>query len=137
MSHYAGGTAAAVSKVHNYSSIPPDYIFQPIAFKTHRSLNSSGLDFLHEVGHRLTVFFGDLCETFLISTKILFPLMNIWTSSHLWYLILGVVFNPRDLYYPESKNSNNKYLADWLQQVLANSQNVALRQAELRNAIAQ
>jgi len=43
--------------------LPPDYIFQPVAFETLGSLNSSGYDFLCEVGRRLSVVSGDPRET--------------------------------------------------------------------------
>jgi len=43
-SHSAGGAAeiASVRKESKYSILPPDYIFQPVAFETLGSLNSSG-----------------------------------------------------------------------------------------------
>ena len=64
-SHSAGGAAeiASVRKEAKYSVLPPDYIFQPVAFETLGSLNSSGYDFLCEVGRRLSVVSGDPRET--------------------------------------------------------------------------
>ena len=64
-SHSAGGAAeiASVRKEAKYSILPPDYIFQPVAFETLGSLNSSGYDFLCEVGRRLSVVSGDARET--------------------------------------------------------------------------
>jgi len=38
-------------------------IFQPVAFENHRSLNSSGFDFLCEVGRRVSASSGDARET--------------------------------------------------------------------------
>jgi len=64
-SHSAGGAAeiASVRKEAKYSILPPDYVFQPVAFETLGSLNSSGYDFLREVGRRLSVVSGDARET--------------------------------------------------------------------------
>ena len=79
-SHYAGSVAETASpkKVQKYSSIPPGYIFQPTAFETHGSLNSSGLDLLREVGCHLTASSGDLREmSFLFQRlSILIQLFN-------------------------------------------------------------
>jgi len=65
LSHSASGTAeiTPVKKESKYSLLPPDYIFQPVAFETLGTLNSSGYDFLCEVGRRLSVVSGDLHET--------------------------------------------------------------------------
>ena len=64
-SHSVGGAAeiASVRKESKYSLLPPDYIFQPVAFERLGSLNSSGYDFLCEVGRRLSVVSGDPRET--------------------------------------------------------------------------
>jgi len=64
-SHSAGGAAeiASVRKESKYSLLPPEYIFQPVTFETLGSLNSSGYDFLCEVGRRLSVVSGDPRET--------------------------------------------------------------------------
>jgi len=81
-SQSAGGAAETASsrKVQKYSSIQTGYIFQPVAFKAHVSLNASSFNFLREVGRRLTASSGDLHETsflfqrlqFLFSASILF-----------------------------------------------------------------
>ena len=66
MSHSAGGTAAETAssrKVLKYSSIPTDYISQPVAFETQGSFDASSFDFLCEVGRHLTAFSGDLRVT--------------------------------------------------------------------------
>ena len=59
-SHSAGAAAetAFSRKVQKYSSIPSDYIFQPVAFKTDGSLNASSFNLL-----RLTASSSDLRET--------------------------------------------------------------------------
>jgi len=64
-SHSAGGAAeiAPVRKESKYSLLPSDFIFQPVAFETLGTLNSSGYDFLCEVGRRLSVVSGDPRET--------------------------------------------------------------------------
>ena len=71
-SHSAGGAAeiASVRKEAKYSILPPDYIFQPVAFETLGSLNSSGYDFLCEVGRRLSVVSGDARETSLLFQRL-------------------------------------------------------------------
>jgi len=59
MSHSAGSAAetAQIRKESKYSSLPPDYIFQPVVIETLGPLNSSALNFLSEVGCRLTFFY--------------------------------------------------------------------------------
>src|SRR5664279_5645729 len=44
---------AASKKVEKYADLPASYIFQPLAFETLGSLNSSGVDFLSDLGYRL------------------------------------------------------------------------------------
>jgi len=58
MSLSAGSAAetAQIRKESKYSSLPPDYIFQLVAIETLGPLNSSALNFLSEVGCRLTFF---------------------------------------------------------------------------------
>ena len=50
-SHSAGSAAetASVRKETKYSSLPPEYIFQPVAIETLGPLNTSALNFLSEV----------------------------------------------------------------------------------------
>ena len=50
---------ASVGKETKYTSLPPDYIFQPVAIETLGPLNASSLNFLSEVGRRLTSLSGD------------------------------------------------------------------------------
>jgi len=52
----AAAQTASARKLHKYadSSIPTEYIFQPVAFKTRGSLYASSFDFLREFGCRLT-----------------------------------------------------------------------------------
>ena len=55
-SHSAGSAAETASgrKETKYSSLPPDFIFQPVAIDTLGFLNASALNFLSKVGRRLT-----------------------------------------------------------------------------------
>ena len=64
-SHSAGGAAeiASVRKESKYSALPSDYLFQPIALENLGPLNGLGLDFLSEVGHRLSASSQDPRET--------------------------------------------------------------------------
>ena len=64
-SHSAGGAAetASVRKETKYSALPSDYLFQPIAFENLGPVNASGLDFLNEVGRRLSASSQDPRET--------------------------------------------------------------------------
>ena len=64
-SHSAGSAAetASIRKESKYSSLPPDFIFQPVAIETLGRLNASALNFLSEVGRRLTSLSGDSRET--------------------------------------------------------------------------
>ena len=55
--------AASVRKESKYSTLPADLIFQPIAMETHGPLNASSLNFLSEVGRRLSFVSGDSSET--------------------------------------------------------------------------
>jgi len=48
---------------NKYSSLPPDFIFQPVAIETLDSLNASALTFISDVGRRLTSLSGNLRET--------------------------------------------------------------------------
>ena len=54
---------ASVRKESKYSVLPSDYLLQPIAFENLGPLNGSGLDFLNEVGHRLSASSQDPRET--------------------------------------------------------------------------
>ena len=68
-SHSAGGAAeiALVRKESKYSALPSDYLFQPIAFENLGPMNGSGLDFLSEVGCRLSA--RDYFYTHLFQTR--------------------------------------------------------------------
>ena len=54
---------ATVSNKLKYSTIPCDFIFQTVAIETHGPLNTFALNFLNEVGCRLSSIFGDPRET--------------------------------------------------------------------------
>ena len=64
-SHSAGSAAetASIRKESKYSSLPPEYLFQPVAIETLGPLNASALNFLSEVGSRLTSLSGGSRET--------------------------------------------------------------------------
>ena len=51
-SHSAGSAAesASIRKESKYSSLPPEYLFQPVAIETLGPLNASAVNFLSEVG---------------------------------------------------------------------------------------
>ena len=50
--------------------LPPDYIFQPVAIETLGPVNVSALNFLSEVGRRLTSLSGDSRETSFLFQRI-------------------------------------------------------------------
>jgi len=52
-----------IRKESKYSSLPPEYLFQPVAIETLGPLNASAVNFLSEVGRRLTSLSGDPRET--------------------------------------------------------------------------
>ena len=60
-SHSAGSAAetASIRKESKYSSLPPEYWFQPVAVETLGPLNASAVNFLSVVGRRLTSLSGD------------------------------------------------------------------------------
>jgi len=64
-SHRAGGAAelAASRKEAKYSCLPQSLLFQPIALETLGPLAPSALDFLAELGRRLSAASGDVRET--------------------------------------------------------------------------
>jgi len=64
-SHSAGSAAetASIRKESKYFSLPPDYIFQQVAIETLGPLNASTVNFLSELGRRLTSLSGDSRET--------------------------------------------------------------------------
>jgi len=64
-SHSADSAAETASnrKETKYSSLRPDFIFQPVAMETLGPLNASALNFLSEVGRQLTSLSGDSRET--------------------------------------------------------------------------
>ena len=61
----AGGAAelAATRKHVKYSELEKRYIFVPVAVETLGPLNNEGLDFISELGRRLTLVAGDIRET--------------------------------------------------------------------------
>ena len=61
LSKYNINIAASIGKESKYSSLFPDYIFQPVAVETLG--NAYAVTFLSEVGRRLTFLSGDSRET--------------------------------------------------------------------------
>ena len=61
---------ASTRKESKYSSLPPDYIFQPVAIETLGPLNASAPNFLSEVGRRLTSLSGDSRETLFLFQRL-------------------------------------------------------------------
>jgi len=60
-----GGAAehAVAKKSAKYSSLPSSHIFQPMALETLGPINTTGITFFSELGHRLTDVSGDPRET--------------------------------------------------------------------------
>jgi len=54
---------ASNRKETEYSSLHPNFIFQPVAIETLGPLDASAVNFLSEVGRRLTSLSGDSRET--------------------------------------------------------------------------
>ncbi|HEY4832858.1 MAG TPA: hypothetical protein VIH61_09905, partial [Waddliaceae bacterium] len=54
---------AAQRKEHKYSGLPSTHLFVPVALETLGPINPAGIDFLRELGRRLTLISGDLGET--------------------------------------------------------------------------
>ena len=50
---------ASIRKKSKYSSLPREYLFQPVAIETLGPLNASAVNFLSEVGRQLTSLSGD------------------------------------------------------------------------------
>lgn len=54
---------AANRKIQKYQGLPASHLFQPVAIETLGSFNQSALEFLSELGRRLSVIVGDRRET--------------------------------------------------------------------------
>ena len=70
---YSAGSAAetaSIRKETKYSSLPRDFIFQPVEIETLGPLNASALNFLSEVGRRLTSLSGDSRETLFLFQRL-------------------------------------------------------------------
>ena len=58
----AGGAAAelaATNKIAKYADLPASYIFQPIALETLGPINRSAVEFLTELGRRISIASGE------------------------------------------------------------------------------
>ena len=58
----AGASAekAADKKTDKYATLAATHIFQPIAFETLGPINSSGVEFIDDIGRRLQAVSGDI-----------------------------------------------------------------------------
>ena len=61
---------AAARKLDKYSDLSANYIFQPIAVENLGPLNSSALEFLSELGHKLAIHSGDERELLFLMQRI-------------------------------------------------------------------
>ena len=68
--------AASVRKKSKYSTLPSDLIFQPVAMETHCPLNASALNFLSEVGRRLSSVSGDSREASFLYLSVIVQRFN-------------------------------------------------------------
>src|SRR5271155_804739 len=55
----AAAEAAASKKVEKYADLPASYLFQPIALESLGPINSSALDFLADLGRRISITSGE------------------------------------------------------------------------------
>ena len=55
--------AAALKKIEKYADLPASYLFKPVAFESLGVINSSAVDLLNEIGHRISLVSGELRET--------------------------------------------------------------------------
>ena len=93
-SHSAGSAAAETAsnrKEIKYSSLPPDFIFQPVAIETLGLLSASALNFLSEVGRRLTSLSRDSRET-----SFLFQRLSVLIQRFNSALIMNSCFSDED-----------------------------------------
>ena len=92
-SQSAGSSAetASVRKESKYSSLPPDYIFQPVAIETLGPPNASALNLLSELGCWLTSLSGDSRET-----SFLFQRLSLLIQRFNSALIMDSCFSDED-----------------------------------------
>ena len=67
------GSAAASSdtrKVFKYSGLPPEFVFQPLAFESLGAASASTSSFLSVLGRRISLLTGDPREEFYLRQRI-------------------------------------------------------------------
>ena len=119
----AGGAAAelaATNKIAKYADLPASYIFQPIALETLGPINRSAVEFLTELGRRISIASGEERERgCFYSSDFPLPCSDITlfyfitvssleetrTNSHsrLLFNIFFLVFSPREPLLPMGK----------------------------------
>ena len=55
----AAAERAAANKVAKYSKLPASFYFQPVAFECLGAINSSGQEFLSDIGHHIAELSGE------------------------------------------------------------------------------
>ena len=107
----AAAEMAASRKEVKYCDLPASISFHPIAVETLGPINESAVDFLRELGRRISNKFQELQTAYLFqrlsvtvqryNAVILHdsfpPGSDLWPPRE-WFLFF-VAFNPRDLYY--------------------------------------
>jgi hypothetical protein len=71
-SQQAGGAAefAATKKETKYADLAQRYTFVPIAVETLGAINSSGMHFLSDLGHRITAITGETRESYYLFQRV-------------------------------------------------------------------
>ena len=111
----AAAEATADKKTAKYAPLAQTYVFVPIAVETMGAINSDGLEFLGDLGRRITQVTDDIRESAFLfqSLSVLIQRYNAvaiqgtfahTTSEDEFYavpasLFLTFIFNPQDLYY--------------------------------------
>ena len=112
--------SAASRKAVKYSDLPAS--FQPIAVETLGPINKVAVDFLRELGRRISSKFQEERQSAYLFQRLSvtvqqfnaiilhdsFPPKQAWTSGHQWNsFYFHLAFSPRDLYYQRYKKNNN------------------------------
>jgi hypothetical protein len=105
-----------IKEIEKYSNLPSSYLFQPLAFETFGSLNSSGIDFITDLGYRLKqssgqirsgeyFYFSVFMWTCSISMQLPSKAASPWRlrSNNVTPAVLDYALNRRELRYREIK----------------------------------
>jgi hypothetical protein len=123
----AAAELAAARKSTKYMELSWTHIFQPIALESLGPMTPSALDFVAEVGRRISHLSGEEHETAFLFQRIAVAIQRfnsvllhdnllVHDEPDLWsfqFLVLAIVLNPRDFYYRGYKkyiyiyNNNN------------------------------